>query len=420
MDRLRNAAFSGRLAPSYLLVGPDGIGKTSLARWFAQLLSCREPDRPCGRCARCQRLGEGTCPDLTVFEEATHPATLDLGRFPRHGAAELDAALRLLVEAGLLAGQPRGLGRVRVCHRIGPDCSSVDPEAELSAALKGHEPGSLALELARRLFLGSAAIRYPRSLKIELVRRYVLRQVALRPLEMSRRVFVLDDAHTMPVEAQNSLLKTLEEPPSTSVLLLVTSRPNQVLPTIVSRCQSVVLKGLVVPDLVQVLEGFGASGEDARLAAGLAQGSVLAALDFDPAEHRRRRDELLDALLGEGGRAERVGAVVRALNGGGTAERQDRQRLIERGVRLLVELLRDALVLATGATADRLRHVEATERIERLARLGAARLRRVAEVVLELQERLTTNAGPELQALAFASRLHESLPHPSLPAAPRV
>jgi hypothetical protein len=182
----------------------------------------------------------------------------------------------------------------------------------------------------------------------------------------------------------------------------------------------VVLKGLVVPDLVQVLEGFGASGEDARLAAGLAQGSVLAALDFDPAEHRRRRDELLDALLGEGGRAERVGAVVRALNGGGTAERQDRQRLIERGVRLLVELLRDALVLATGATADRLRHVEATERIERLARLGAARLRRVAEVVLELQERLTTNAGPELQALAFASRLHESLPHPSLPAAPRV
>jgi DNA polymerase III delta prime subunit len=415
MDRLRHAAISGRVAPCYLLVGPDGIGKTSLARWFAQVLSCVEPERPCGRCARCKRLAEGTCPDLTVFEEASHPATLDRNRFPGRSAEELDTALGALVSAGLLTARPRGLGRARVCSMAGPDCNSTDPEAEISAALKDHEPGSLAVELARLLFLRGAAVRYPRSLKIELVRRYVLRQVSLRPVEMSFRVFLLDDAHTMPVEAQNALLKTLEEPPPSSVLVLVTSRPSQILPTIVSRCQNVVLRGLGMADLCSVLEGFGASAEDAALSAELAHGSVLKALDFDVAEHRRRRNELLEALEPEGERSERVGALVRALSAGGGPDRQDRHRQVEAGAGLLLELVRDALMLASGASEGVLRHREARERIERLSRIGAGPLTRVSEVVLDLKERLATNASVDLQALAFGSRLIEALSETSLP-----
>ena len=67
----------------------------------------------------------------------------------------------------------------------------------------------------------------------------VVGAAARTPFEAAFRVFVLERADTMNDEAANSLLKTLEEPPSYVVLLLLTDRPSQVLPTIASRCQGV-------------------------------------------------------------------------------------------------------------------------------------------------------------------------------------
>ena len=59
------------------------------------------------------------------------------------------------------------------------------------------------------------------------------------PFEAAQRIFVLERVDVMNDEAANALLKTLEEPPSYVVLLLLTNRPTQVLPTIASRCQAV-------------------------------------------------------------------------------------------------------------------------------------------------------------------------------------
>ena len=70
----------------------------------------------------------------------------------------------------------------------------------------------------------------------------VVAAAARTPFEASCRVFVLERADTMNDEAANSLLKTLEEPPSYVVLLLLTDRPSQVLPTIASRCQARALR----------------------------------------------------------------------------------------------------------------------------------------------------------------------------------
>ena len=67
----------------------------------------------------------------------------------------------------------------------------------------------------------------------------VVAAAAHTPFEAAHRVFVLERADTMNDEAANALLKTLEEPPSYVVLLLLTDRPTQVLPTIASRCQPV-------------------------------------------------------------------------------------------------------------------------------------------------------------------------------------
>ena len=66
--------------------------------------------------------------------------------------------------------------------------------------------------------------------------REVVERTAYRPFEGRRRVVVIDEADALMAPAQNALLKTLEEPPSLSAFILVTTRPDMLLPTVRSRC----------------------------------------------------------------------------------------------------------------------------------------------------------------------------------------
>ena len=73
------------------------------------------------------------------------------------------------------------------------------------------------------------------TIKIDQIRDVVGR-AAYRPFEGKRRVVIVDDAETIVAAAQNALLKTLEEPSASSVFILVTTRPDALLPTVRSRC----------------------------------------------------------------------------------------------------------------------------------------------------------------------------------------
>src|SRR5581483_302544 len=72
LSLLQRAALSGQVSHAYLLTGPAGIGKTTLARDFAALLLCtgREPDapEPCGACPACLKIAHGTHPDVALVE----------------------------------------------------------------------------------------------------------------------------------------------------------------------------------------------------------------------------------------------------------------------------------------------------------------------------------------------------------------
>ncbi|MCA1656702.1 MAG: AAA family ATPase, partial [Actinobacteria bacterium] len=92
------------------------------------------------------------------------------------------------------------------------------------------------------------------------------------PFEARRRVFVIEDADELNDQAANRMLKTLEEPPSFAHLILLTSRPGEVLPTIASRCQAVRFDAPGVQEIAARLERQGveaqAAGGCARLGLG--------------------------------------------------------------------------------------------------------------------------------------------------------
>ena len=113
------------------------------------------------------------------------------------------------------------------------------------------------------------------SIKVDQVRDAVERS-AYRPFEGRRRVVIVDDADAVLPEAQNALLKTLEEPPAASTFILVTSRPDMLLPTVRSRCQQTRFGRLAPADVAAVLirdHGYAAADAIARRRGGNRLGS---------------------------------------------------------------------------------------------------------------------------------------------------
>jgi DNA polymerase-3 subunit delta' len=110
------------------------------------------------------------------------------------------------------------------------------------------------------------------TIKIDQIREVVDRS-AFRPFEGRRRVVLVDEADAMVAAAQNALLKTLEEPPSSSIFVLVTSRPDVLLPTVRSRCIRLVFTGQgtsevdsdVLDVATRVLTHAASSNDGARL-----------------------------------------------------------------------------------------------------------------------------------------------------------
>jgi len=115
-------------------------------------------------------------------------------------------------------------------------------------------------------------------IKIDQVRE-LQRRLHYRPLEGGKRACILDSADSLNDAASNALLKTLEEPPAETHLFLITSRPHQLLPTILSRCQWVKFRPLTIGSIVEILQKVhSCSEEKAYFLASLAGGSAGKAL----------------------------------------------------------------------------------------------------------------------------------------------
>jgi len=221
---VQRAIEGGRPPHALLLVGPDGVGKTTLALDLAAGLLCLAEDpaaRPCRECTACRKVEHGNHPDL-----------------------------HLLTPEG--AGQQIRIGQVQ----------------------------QLAGELA------------------------------LLPLEGRVRIGVVEKAHRLNEDAQNALLKTLEEPPPAVVLVLCADDSARLLPTVVSRCTRLRL-GPVAPDVIERLvveRGVADAARGAalaRLTGGRPGAALSLAVSADAVLARDRIARLLVDLL----RADRRGRL---------------------------------------------------------------------------------------------------------------
>lgn len=187
VSQLRNAVKTERVAGAYLFTGVQGVGKETLACYFANLILCEGTDdalKPCGVCRACRKIQNGNHPDL---------------------------------------------------HFIRPDGSEI---------------------------------------KIDQIRE-MQQQIVFQPLEGPRKIYILTNTERLNNAAANAILKTLEEPPTASTLMLLTENIEAIILTIRSRCQIIPLYPMHTKELTSELtKHFSVDDETASSAATLSNGIV--------------------------------------------------------------------------------------------------------------------------------------------------
>lgn len=323
--------------------------------------------------------------------------------------------------AYLFAG-PRGVGKSLVARGIAHNilcerspgaqfcCNPADCPARTAAASPARGRGAAAASAAPRCECCAACVqialgvhpdflyvaRQPNrtDLLIEQVRDLIER-LGVRPSRGPRRVAIVDDAETLNLPAQNALLKTLEEPPGQTMMILVTSSERALLDTVRSRMRPVRFGPLTVAEIAGVLESrANIQPERAKAIAPLARGSLARALALAEGDEPPVK-ELLDAL----GRAKTLDfAGAQALAQDFFGARDQAVENFELIARLLEEMLCFKLLgselMAPAAEA-------ATAMAEIAARTDAATLARVAEAALAAAGAVDAMANSRLQAEQF-------------------
>jgi DNA polymerase-3 subunit delta' len=320
--RLSASLAAGTLPGSMLFHGPRGVGKQRLALWLAQALLCSEENPPCGACQSCRYARDLTHPDLHWV-------------FPRPRLKDADASP----------------------EEVRADYAEAIAERAKTHGLYAAPSGS------EGIFVSTV--------------RALVQDAAMSPAISKRKVFIVGDAERMIAQegnefAANAFLKLLEEPPANSTIILTSSEPGALLPTIRSRVVSVRVTPIAEsevrafvddPSVKEFLDELdkSSSAERARKAEG-APGKLLEGDDGARAILAARR--ILDAALA----ARSATKYATALAQGAANARGSYSDTLDALVTLLGERMRESLHREDAAgAADASRAVDAALRAKQLA-----------------------------------------------------
>jgi DNA polymerase-3 subunit delta' len=234
-----------------------------------------------------------------------------------------------------------------------------------------------------------------REIGIDAIRGELIPQISLTPFESKYKVLIIEKADWMTEEAADCLLKTLEEPPPSSVLLLLTEAVDLLQPTIRSRCQIVRLAPPADEDVARELAGrCGLALEQAQALARLADGDMERALAMQEAGWREERDSVFRALAADRDAllALRKEIEEAAASAGRTLEAQ--RGAIRQKLQLLLVCCRDLLVGGLTQNRDLLFNADAAEAI--IGQSGGRRTgqwQRLAEEFLSADDAVLANAN---------------------------
>jgi len=179
--------------------------------------------------------------------------------------------------------------------------------------------------------------------------RLIEREANYRPYEGKARVFLIEDADKLNEASANALLKVLEEPPHTSHIILLTSRPAMLLPTIRSRCQMVRFSPVSAEEIESyLLNNKIVTAADARIRARVARGSLGRAIADEFEDYVDQRKSMLAVLQALALNDDRV-QLLRSAEEFNDARHKDEY---ESRLDILEALIRDAWLLALNAPAE--------------------------------------------------------------------
>ena len=233
ITKLQALIASGRVPPALLFCGIEGIGKFLTAKELAKALNCAH-----------------TAPEKPKAEE-------DL-----FGAGPEDAPT--------IPGDPNDACDLCV------SCSQTD---------KGVHPDVRVIDSQFQGLLMDEDAQKQKTLRIDTVReftRYVYQKAVLSPW----KIFIINDAHTLNINAQNAMLKVLEEPPAGTIFIMIAAKKNRLLPTIISRSYAIEFKPLSPAIVETLLERTGMTLDEASALSELSGGSVKRAHDIKKVRDR--------------------------------------------------------------------------------------------------------------------------------------
>jgi len=238
------------------------------------------------------------------------------------------------------------------------------------------------------------------SIKIDVVRD-VLGRTSFRPFEGKRRLVLIREADTLEPQAQNSLLKSLEEPPPGTSFILTTAVPGALLPTVRSRCMRLRFGRLTSVEVAAALmRDHEKSESEARQAAPLADGSIGQALALSDNDLTALRDSAMLLLRHTAGRSDtqsRVQAASALWTGSSKKERSREDLAVV--LRLVASMLRDLEAINAGADASVLANPVVAGDLQSLARaFSGDRARDAFGAVDRALTALGRNAGTKLVA----------------------
>ena len=246
LNALRRTISADRIAHAWLFYGPAGAGKRAAAIEYGKALLCDQGgEEACGVCSPCVKVGRMVHPDL---------------------------------------------------HFLMPHPSDADP-ADVAERIRrvGQNPYA-AVDFVRRPFLDdpSRSSNKQAIYTVARVQEEMCRAMSFQAVQGGYKVAIVSDADALRMDAANMFLKMLEEPPPKTVFILATSRPDRMLPTILSRCRRLRFDPLLPEAIEQALvEREGVDPAFAATLARMADGSYTAGLDLAQNEDVRALRELV-------------------------------------------------------------------------------------------------------------------------------